>query len=92
MLVFIRDSHDGMLSKKKHSIKNQLHQELKCSAKFKWQKKKISAKLGSFCLRNKIKIKIVNATPSNCKNNLKHSDTYSQNRILLDHHLIKPNS
>ena len=54
------------------------------------KKKKISAKLGSFCLRNKIKIKIVNATPSNCKNNLKHSDTYSQNLILLDHHLIKP--
>ena len=29
---------------------------------------------------------LVNATPSNWKNSLKHSDTYSQNLILLDHY------
>ena len=38
-------------------------------------------------------MKLVNAIPSNWKNNLKkHSDTYSQNLILLDHHLVKSNS
>ena len=35
----------------------------------------------------------VNAIPSNWKNNLKkHSDTYSQNFFLLDHHLVKSTS
>ena len=38
-------------------------------------------------------MQVVNAIPSNWKNNLKkHSDTYSQNLILLDHHLVKSNS
>ena len=37
-------------------------------------------------------IQLVNAIPSNWKNNLKHSDTYSHNLILLDHHLVKSNS
>ena len=37
-------------------------------------------------------MQLVNAIPSNWKNNLKHSDTYSQNLILLDHHLVKSNS
>ena len=38
-------------------------------------------------------VQLVNAIPSNWKNNLKeHSDTYSQNPILLDHHLVKSNS
>ena len=32
---------------------------------------------------------LVNAIPSDWKNNLKHSDTYPQNHILLDHHLVK---
>ena len=37
-------------------------------------------------------MQLVNSMPSKWKNNLKHSDTYSQSRILLDHHLIKFNS
>ena len=37
-------------------------------------------------------MQFVNAIPSNWKNNLKHSSTYSQNLILLDHHLVKSNS
>ena len=37
-------------------------------------------------------MQLVNAIPSKWKNNLKHSDTYSQNLILLDHHLVKSNS
>ena len=37
-------------------------------------------------------MQLVNAIPSNWKNNLKHSDTYSQNLILLDHHLVEFNS
>ena len=37
-------------------------------------------------------MQIANAIPNNWKNNLKHSDTYSQNLILLDHHLVKSNS
>ena len=37
-------------------------------------------------------MQLVNAIPSNWKNNLKHSDTYSQNLILLDHQLVKSNS
>ena len=36
-------------------------------------------------------MQLFNAIPSNWKNNLKHSDTYSQNLILLDHHLVKSN-
>ena len=35
---------------------------------------------------------LVNAIPSNWKNSLKHSDTYSQNLIVLNHHLVKFNS
>ena len=37
-------------------------------------------------------MQLVNAIPSNWVNNLKHSDTYSHNPILLDHHLVKSNS
>ena len=37
-------------------------------------------------------MQLVNAIPSNWKNNLKHSNTYSQNLILLDYHLVKSNS
>ena len=46
-------------------------------------------------LKNEFKLKqqlnfkwmqFVNAIPSNWKSNLKHSDTYSQNLTLLDHH------
>ena len=37
-------------------------------------------------------MQLVNTTPSNWKNNLKHSDVYSQNLILFDHHLVKSNS
>ena len=37
-------------------------------------------------------MQLVDAVPSNWKNNLKHSDTYSQNLILLVHHLVKSNS
>ena len=37
-------------------------------------------------------MQLVNVIPSNWKNNLKHSDTYSQNLIFLDHHLVKSNS
>ena len=37
-------------------------------------------------------IQIVKVIPSNWKNYLKHSETYSQNYILLDHHLVKSNS
>ena len=37
-------------------------------------------------------MQLVNATPSNWKNNLKHSDTDSQNLTVLDHHLVKFNS
>ena len=37
-------------------------------------------------------MQLFNAIPSNSKNNLKHSDTYSQNLILLDHHLVRSNS
>ena len=36
-------------------------------------------------------VQLVNAIPSNWKNNLKHTDTYLQNLILLDHHLGKSN-
>ena len=32
-----------------------------------------------------------NAVPGNWKNDLKHSDTYSQNLALLDHYLVKSN-
>ena len=32
------------------------------------------------------------AIPSNWKNSLKHSSTYSQNLILLENHLVKSNS
>ena len=34
-------------------------------------------------------MQLANAIPSNWINNLKHSDTNSQNLILLDHHLVK---
>ena len=37
-------------------------------------------------------MQLVNSIPSNWKNNLKHSNTYSQNFILLDHYLVKSNS
>ena len=37
-------------------------------------------------------MQLVNAIPSNWKNNLKHSNTYSQKLILLDHQLVKSNS
>ena len=52
-------------------------------------------------LKNEFKLKqrlyfkwmqLVNAIPSNWKNNLKHSNTYSQKLILLDHQLVKSNS
>ena len=36
-------------------------------------------------------MQLVNTIPSNWKNNLKHSNTYSQNLILLDNHLVKSN-
>ena len=36
-------------------------------------------------------MQLVNDISSNWKNNLKHSDTYSKNLILLDHHLVKSN-
>ena len=35
---------------------------------------------------------LVNAIQSVWKNNLKHSNTNSQNLILVDHHLVKSNS
>ena len=38
------------------------------------------------------RMQLLNAIPSNWKNNLKHSNTCSQNLILLDHHLVKSNS
>ena len=34
-------------------------------------------------------MQLLNAIRSNWKNNLKHSSTYSQNLILLGHHLLK---
>ena len=37
-------------------------------------------------------MQLVNTIPSKWKNNLKHSDTYSQSRILLEHRLMKFNS
>ena len=37
-------------------------------------------------------MQLVNVIPINWINNLKHSDTYLQNLILLDHHLVKSNS
>ena len=37
-------------------------------------------------------MQLVHAIPNNWKNNLKHSDTYLQNLILLDHHLVKSKS
>ena len=37
-------------------------------------------------------MQIVNAISSNWRNNLKHSDTYSHNLILLDHDMVKSNS
>ena len=37
-------------------------------------------------------MQLVNAKPSNWKNNLRLSDTNSPNLILLDHHLVKSNS
>ena len=37
-------------------------------------------------------MQLANSIPSNCKNNLKHSDTYSKNLIFLDNHLVKSNS
>ena len=37
-------------------------------------------------------MQLVNSIPSNRKSHLKHSDTYSKNLILLDHHLVKSNS
>ena len=38
-------------------------------------------------------MQLVNTIPSNWKSNLKkHSDSYSQNLLLLDHHLAKSNS
>ena len=37
-------------------------------------------------------MELVNAITSNWKNNLKLSDTNSQNLILSDHHLVKSNS
>ena len=37
-------------------------------------------------------MQLVKAIPSNRKNNLKHSDTYSQNLVILDHHLVRSNS
>ena len=37
-------------------------------------------------------MQLVNAIPSTWKNNLEHPDTYSQNLILLDHHLVQSNS
>ena len=36
-------------------------------------------------------LQLVNAISSNWKNNLKHSDTNSQNLMLLGHYLVKPN-
>ena len=49
-------------------------------------------------LKNEFKLKqrlnfkwmqFVNAIPSNWKKRLNHSDTYSQNLILINHHLVK---
>ena len=37
-------------------------------------------------------MQLVNAITSNWENNLKHSNTYSNNLISLDHHLVKCNS
>ena len=37
-------------------------------------------------------MQLVNVIPSNWKNNLKYSDTFSQNLILLGHHLVTSNS
>ena len=37
-------------------------------------------------------MQFVSAIPINRKSNLKHSDTNSQNLILLDHHLVKSSS
>ena len=37
-------------------------------------------------------MQLVNAITSNWKNNLKLSDTNSQNLILSDYHLVKSNS
>ena len=37
-------------------------------------------------------MQLLNVIPSNWKNNLKHSNIYSQNLILLDHNLVKSNS
>ena len=37
-------------------------------------------------------MQLANSIPSNWKNNLKHSNTYSKKLILLDHHLVKSNS
>ena len=37
-------------------------------------------------------MQLVNAMPSTWENNLKHSDTHSENLILLDDHLVNPNS
>ena len=52
-------------------------------------------------LKNKFKLEqrlyfkwmqLINAIPSNWKNNLKRSGTYSENLIVLDYHLVKFNS
>ena len=37
-------------------------------------------------------MQLVKTIANNWRNNLKHSNTYSQNLILLDHHLVKSNS
>ena len=37
-------------------------------------------------------MQLVSSIPSNWKNNLKNSDTNSQNLILLDHHLVRSSS
>ena len=37
-------------------------------------------------------MQLVNAITSNWENNLKHSNTYSNNLMSLDHHLVKCNS
>ena len=37
-------------------------------------------------------MQLVKTITNNWRNNLKHSNTYSQNLILLDRHLVKSNS
>ena len=37
-------------------------------------------------------MELVNTITSNWKKKFKHSDTYSQKLVLLDHHLVKSDS